>query len=167
MILLKPNQLIKYGRSEFANTRPENITIIDRTNQQPKILLNTCVYNWANLTRKAMLVLRPIIDEIGQIVDFETLFNNAIDDITKIIDFKFDNNFSKELYTRDDFITSSIYKKNINHKIYIMTNEQGERLHICAVYTCEIMCLLQAMIKVISKIYNIEIIIQYKPKTKY
>lgn len=163
-MVIRPNVHLKMGRNDYTETRPTNIKILDKTqtNLEPIVLLDEKVKNWADLIRKVIPVLRPKIDEVSAKCDFETIFNNAIKEIMENNDFKVDNNFSKVLYQDDSYITSERYKKSTNHKIQIMTNAKGEELYICAVYTCEVEIVLQALIDSLSTYYNIEILVDYK-----
>ena len=162
-MIIRPNLHIKNDRNDYVDTKPKNVKVLDKTqlNVESKVLLDERTKNWADLVRKVIPVLRPLINKANEKYDFETLFNNSMRDIIRTNEFKMDKNFSTILYKDDRFIQSDRYRNSTNHKIYIMTNSKGEELYICAVYTCEVKCVLQAIVDALSVCYNIEILIDY------
>lgn len=157
MILLNSDQIIQYDRSDYAHLKPRHITIVDKAKQESKNILDIQVKSWAELTRQAILTLSVLTEKISNKFYFERAFNTSMINIINKNNLRVNSNFSKYLFKDDSFMTSKVYKENLNHQLFIMKNEKGEELYLCAVFSCEVICVLQALLVALDKFYNIEI----------
>lgn len=93
---------------------------------------------------------------------YEITFNTIIKDVVETYGLSMNYNFSMELYTDDSFIKSSVYKSNQNHKLEVLNGK-----YICAVYSGEVVVVLNALVGAASK--NVEndkvtLLVSYKKR---
>lgn len=125
------------------------------------------VTTWSSLVRHAVNLLRTDIDMTKAIVnseEFRATFKSCLKDICDEIDLKLNSNCPKELYTEaqeTDLIKSSVYMSNKNHFIPIIEDEEGITWGLCAVYTGEIIVMLEALLDTIHYM-----ITEYRPDIK-
>ena len=125
------------------------------------------VTTWSSLVRHAIDLLRQDINMTKAIVnseEFRATFKSCLKDICDEIDLKLNSNCPKELYTEaqeTDLIKSSVYMSNKNHFIPIIEDEEGITWGLCAVYTGEIIVMLEALLDTIHYM-----ITEYRPDIK-
>ena len=118
------------------------------------------VTTWSSLVRNAIDVMRPQLNVAKTIIDtseFMATFKSAVNDICEEIDFKLNANCPKRLFKEaeeTDLIHSTVYMNNKNHFIPIITDENGIVWGICAVYTGEIIIMLEALLDTIHFIFT-------------
>ena len=123
-----------------------------------------CTYDYVN-TWSA--VIRTVISELKSDIDFciklcgITEFNKAYEgilhDILDNCNVAPNTNFVRRFYLESeekDLITSTVYNKNKNHKLEIFKDEKNRSFYVCAVYTGEIIWVIEALMDTIDFIYN-------------
>lgn len=125
------------------------------------------VTTWSSLVRNAIDILRIRLDETKTIInseEFRATFESCLNDILDRQNFKLNYNCPKRLYREaeeTDLIHSSVYMNNKNHFIPIITDEEGIVWGLCAVYTGEIIIMLEALLDTIHFM-----ITEYRPDIK-
>jgi predicted DNA binding protein len=114
------------------------------------------VTTWSSSVRAIITMLQDSIQkavkQLGSSA-FRNIYKDCLDDILNSTAVIPNCNFTRELYTDDNHrITSSVYLNNKNHKIKIFTDENGIEYYACAVYTGEIIWVIQALLNTISSI---------------
>lgn len=118
------------------------------------------VTTWSSLVRNAIDVMRPQIDIAKTLVnadEFKAVFESCLNDILTRQEFKLNANCPKRLFKEaeeTDLIHSSVYMNNKNHFIPIITDEQGIVWGLCAVYTGEIIIMLEALLDTIHYMFT-------------
>lgn len=118
------------------------------------------VTTWSSLVRNAIDVMRPQIDIAKAIVnseEFITVFESCVKSVCEEIDFKLNANCPKRLYKEaeeTDLIHSSVYMNSKNHFIPIITDEQGIVWGLCAVYTGEVVIMLEALLDTLHYMFT-------------
>ena len=114
------------------------------------------VTTWSSLIRNAVDVLKPQISFVCSVFpdadEFKTTFNDAVKNICEEIDFKLNSNCPRRLFKEaeeTDLIHSTVYMSNKNHFIPIITDENGIVWGFCAVYTGEVIVMLEALLDTI------------------
>lgn len=114
------------------------------------------VTTWSSLTRNAVDVLKPQISFVCSVFsdadEFKATFNDAVKNICEEIDFKLNSNCPRRLFKEaeeTDLIHSTVYMSNKNHFIPIITDENGIVWGFCAVYTGEVIVMLEALLDTI------------------
>ena len=125
------------------------------------------VTTWSSLVRNAVDILKSQLDITKAVIDsdeFKAVFESCLNDILTRQDFKLNSNCPKRLYKEaeeTDLIKSSVYMNNKNHFIPIITDEEGIVWGLCAVYTGEIIIMLEALLDTIHYM-----ITEYRPDIK-
>lgn len=118
------------------------------------------VTTWSSLVRNAIDVMRPQIDFANTMVnseEFRATFDDCLNNILTRQDFKLNANCPKRLYKEaeeTDLIHSSVYMNNKNHFIPIIVDENGITWGLCAVYTGEIVIMLEALLDTIHYMFT-------------
>ena len=118
------------------------------------------VTTWSSLVRNAIDVMRPQLNIAKAIVnseEFISVFESCLNDILTRQEFKLNANCPKRLFKEaeeTDLIHSSVYMNNKNHFIPIITDEQGIVWGLCAVYTGEIVIMLEALLDTIHYMFT-------------
>ena len=127
------------------------------------------VVTWSSIVRNAITMLNKSIiyvnSNINTADEFIGIFNKSLQDICDNMSFKLNANCPKRLYRveeEDDLINSVVYKSNKNHLIDIITDENGVTWYLCAVYTQEIVVMLEALLDTIY--YMADDYTQYRGK---
>lgn len=114
------------------------------------------VTTWSSLIRNAVDVLKPQISFVCSVFsdadEFKATFNDAVKNICEEIDFKLNSNCPRRLFKEaeeTDLIHSTVYMGNKNHFIPIITDENGIVWGFCAVYTGEVIVMLEALLDTI------------------
>lgn len=114
------------------------------------------VTTWSSLIRNAVDVLKPQISFVCSVFpdadEFKATFNDAVKNICEEIDFKLNSNCPRRLFKEaeeTDLIHSTVYMSNKNHFIPIITDENGIVWGFCAVYTGEVIVMLEALLDTI------------------
>lgn len=119
--------------------------IVDTVNEP---VLNEMCRTWATAVRLLIESFQPsidtVIEQVGSVI-FLSVYKNNMQKILGDI-MKPNINFSQGLYRDDSYIKSTLYKNSKNHKIPILTDEKGEVWYACAVYTEEIIWVLEALL---------------------
>ena len=113
---------------------------------------------WSKALRRVVELLQPYINKEDK---FEENFNNSLEHIITDNKFTYNYCFSPKIFTDDSFITSTLYKGNKNHKLKLTTDKSGQDKYICAVYTTEVVWVLNALIQALEQ-QNIRLIINYE-----
>ena len=114
------------------------------------------VVTWSSIVRNAITMLKKSISYVNSNIntadEFIGIFNKSLQDICDNMSFKLNANCPKRLYRveeEDDLINSVVYKSNKNHLLDIITDENGVTWYVCAVYTQEIVVMLEALLDTI------------------
>ena len=114
------------------------------------------VVTWSAIVRNAITMLGKAISYVNASIntadEFIGIFNRTLQSICDEMNFKLNGNCPKRLYRieeEDDLINSIVYKSNKNHLIDIITDENGVTWYLCAVYTQEIVVMLEALLDTI------------------
>ena len=167
-VILKPNcydwgDITKFRKTKAvqvtAFTLPKDKKLTGGDNsyvpQSKEIKFRSEVSTWASLVRATVSFLKQnYIDKFLSVygyADFETKYTNAISKVLTITDSQPNVNFYVGLYEDDSYINSSVYMNNKNHKLQICEDEEGNDKYVCAVYTGEIIWVLEALLDVISE----------------
>lgn len=117
--------------------------------------MGTRVTTWSSLVRNAIDVIRPQLEYVKGLVDFDEFratFDRCLNGMCLEQEFRLNSNCPRRLYTEaeeTDLIHSSVYMNNKNHFIPIATDEQGVMWGLCAVYTGEIIIMLETLLNTI------------------
>lgn len=117
---------------------------------------------WASLARE---VINSFSYEIETAVEnnweaFETEFNDALFRMIDINGLKANTSFSEKLFIEPTHIRSSVYKNNQNSMLEIFKTPMGESKYITAVYSGEVVWVLNALISALED-YDAFIEIEY------
>ena len=114
------------------------------------------VTTWSAIVRNALDMLREAIRYVNSNIstadEFIGIFEVSLNKICEEMNFKLNSNCPKRLYKEaeeDDLINSKVYKSNKNHLIKVITDENGTDWYMCAVYTQEIVVMLEALLDTI------------------
>lgn len=124
-------------------------------------MTGVAVTTWSSLVRNALDLMRPQINDVlskfgsEQFREvYEICLNRLFTEDSMI---KANSNFVKRLYTdteETDLIRSTVYLSNKNHMLEIFTDENGVKWYACAVYTGEIIWVLEALLDTIYAMYQ-------------
>lgn len=117
---------------------------------------------WASLARE---VINSFSYEIEQVTEnnweaFETKFNIALGNMILSWGGKTNTSFSEKLFTEPIHIRSNVYKNNQNSMLEIFRTPMGEPKYITAVYSGEVVWVLNALITALED-YDVSIEIEY------
>ena len=111
------------------------------------------VATWSSIVRNALDMLRESIRYVNSSVntadEFIGIFEKSLKDICDEMNFKLNSNCPKRLYKdaeEDDLINSKVYKSNKNHLLPVIVDENETTWYMCAVYTQEIVVMLEALL---------------------
>lgn len=114
------------------------------------------VTTWSAIVRNALDMLRESIRYVNSNIntadEFIGIFELSLKKICDEMNFKLNGNCPKRLYKEaeeDDLINSKVYKSNKNHLLKVITDEYGTDWYMCAVYTQEIVVMLEALLDTI------------------
>lgn len=167
-VILKPNcydwgDITKFRKTKAvqvtAFTLPKDKKLTGGDNsyvpQSKEIKFRSEVSTWASLVRATVSFLKQnYIDKFLSVygyADFETKYTNAISKVLSVTDSQPNVNFYVGLYEDDNYINSSVYMNNKNHKLQICKDGEGNDKYVCTVYTGEIIWVLEALLDVISE----------------
>ena len=171
-VILKPNcydwgDITKFRKTKAvqvtAFTLPKDKKLVGGDNsyvpQKEEIKFRSDVSTWASLVRATVSFLKRnyinnFIFTCGY-ADFETKYTSAISKVLTITDSQPNVNFYVGLYEDDSYINSSVYMNNKNHKLQICKDGEGNDKYVCAVYTGEIIWVLEALLDVMAE-YTVE-----------
>ena len=138
----------KVPSKEFGTTIIEDADLNDLISYD-SVIVNT----WSAVVRNALDMLRDSIKYVNSSLNtadvFIETFNKSLQDICNEMNFKLNGNCPKRLYKEaeeDDLINSKVYKSNKNHLLQVITDETGIEWYMCAVYTQEIVVMLEALL---------------------
>lgn len=118
------------------------------------------VTTWSSLIKNVIDILRPQIDIAKAMVnseEFRAVFERCLNNILITQDFKLNANCPKRLYRKaeeTDLIHSVVYMNSKNHFIPIITDEQGIEWGFCAVYTGEVVRMIEALLDTIHYMFT-------------
>lgn len=118
------------------------------------------VTTWSSLIKNVIDILRPQIDIAKAMVnseEFRAVFERCLNNILTTQDFKLNANCPKRLYRKaeeTDLIHSAVYMNSKNHFIPIITDEQGVEWGFCAVFTGEVVRMLEALLDTIHYMFT-------------
>lgn len=118
------------------------------------------VTTWSSLIRNVIDILRPQIDIAKAMVnseEFRAVFERCLNNILTTQDFKLNANCPKRLYREaeeTDLIHSVVYMNSKNHFIPIIIDEQGIEWGFCAVYTGEVVRMIEALLDTIHYMFT-------------
>lgn len=134
--------------SWYRFTKPTFLRVIDKDGRVVQEMRPT---TWASLIRGVVSSLKR---DIATTENFEEKFNSVMRELFIKRGWKFNSNFSETLFEDDSFITSSLYKSNQNHKLELCDGK-----YVCAVYTSEVIVVINGIIQVIGG--KSKVVIQY------
>lgn len=118
------------------------------------------VSTWSSLIRNALDIIRPqlqyVLSTFGS-DQFRAVYENCMNAIFADDMIRANSNFVKRLYKEaeeTDLIKSTVYLNNKNHMLEIFTDENGIKWYACAVYTGEIVWVLEALLDTIYAMYE-------------
>lgn len=118
------------------------------------------VSTWSSLIRNALDIIRPqlqyVLSTFGS-DQFRAVYENCMNAIFADDMIRANSNFVKRLYKEaeeTDLIKSTVYLNNKNHMLEIFTDEDGIKWYACAVYTGEIVWVLEALLDTIYAMYE-------------
>ena len=118
------------------------------------------VSTWSSLIRNALDIIRPqlqyVLSTFGS-DQFRAVYENCMNVIFADDMIRANSNFVKRLYKEaeeTDLIKSTVYLNNKNHMLEIFTDENGIKWYACAVYTGEIVWVLEALLDTIYAMYE-------------
>lgn len=118
------------------------------------------VSTWSSLIRNALDIIRPqlqyVLSTFGS-DQFRAVYENCMNAIFADDMIRANSNFVKRLYKEaeeTDLIKSTVYLNNKNHMLEIFTDEEGIKWYACAVYTGEIVWVLEALLDTIYAMYE-------------
>ena len=118
------------------------------------------VSTWSSLIRNALDIIRPqlqyVLSTFGS-DQFRAVYENCMNAIFADDMIRANSNFVKRLYKeaeKTDLIKSTVYLNNKNHMLEIFTDENGIKWYACAVYTGEIVWVLEALLDTIYAMYE-------------
>lgn len=118
------------------------------------------VTTWSSLIRRAIEVLSKQLNEASQLVGtdvFKDVFEKCLNDLLDRQEIRLNSNCPRRLYKiseEPELIHSSVYMNNKNHFIPIVVDEDGISWGLCAVYTGEIVIMLEALLDTIHTIFK-------------
>lgn len=122
---------------------------------RPRGISSIEVTTWSSLVRNAIDIIKPQLDyvlhNLGSFL-FKATFEACLKDILDEQEFKPNSNFPKRLFKEaeeTDLIKSSVYLNNKNHLLKLFDDEDGIAWYVCAVYTGEIIWVLEALLDTI------------------
>lgn len=122
---------------------------------RPRGISSIEVTTWSSLIRNALDIIKPqleyVLGNIGS-DEFKAVYKACLQKILIETDLKTNSNFPKRLFKEaeeTDLIHSSVYLNNKNHLLKIFTDENGIDWYACAVYTGEIILVLEALLDTI------------------
>lgn len=126
-------------------------------------MTSVAVTTWSSLVRNALELLKPQINDVLSKFgsdQFRSVYEICLNRLfTEDGMIRANSNFVKRLY-RDveeaDLIRSTVYLNNKNHMLEIFTDENGVKWYACAVYTGEIIWVLEALLDTIYAMYEDE-----------
>ena len=127
------------------------------------------VATWSAIVRNALEMLKEPIRYVNANIntasEFIGIFEKSLKDICDGMNFKLNSNCPKRLYKdaeEDDLINSKVYKSNKNHLLPVIVDEDGTTWYMCAVYTQEIVVMLETLLDTIY--YMAEDFTQYRDR---
>ena len=119
---------------------------------------------WSSTIRWVVSMMQMFIDRKVQEGDFEHTFNKNLALCIDGLGYVENASFSRTIFTDDSYIKSSLYKSNKNHKLKLFEDPvTGEDKYICAVYSGEVIWVLDALVKTLKdNIRSVEIIYCHK-----
>lgn len=119
------------------------------------------VTTWSSLVRNALDIIRPQLEYVLHTFgsdQFKAVYENCMNNLFTEDDMvRANSNFVKRLYKEaeeTDLIKSTVYLSNKNHMLEIFTDEDGIKWYACAVYTGEIIWVLEALLDTIYAMYE-------------
>ena len=118
------------------------------------------VTTWSSLIRCAIEALTKQINEANQLAGTDTfkgVFEKCLNNLLDRYEIRLNSNCPKRLYKiseETELIHSSVYMNNKNHFIPILVDENGISWGLCAVYTGEIVIMLEAVLDTIHTIFE-------------
>lgn len=117
------------------------------------------VTTWSSIVRNAVEILKPQLNDILRNIlgslggdEVRATFECCLSELCDEIDINLNSNCPKRLFKESeelDLIKSSVYLNNKNHMIKVFTDEDGIDWYLCAVYTGEIIVMIQALLDTI------------------
>ena len=118
------------------------------------------VTTWSSLIRNALDVIKPQLEYVISIFGsehFRNVYEICMNNLFDVEMIRANSNFVKRLY-RDteekDLIKSTVYLSNKNHMLEIFTEENNIKWYACAVYTGEIIWVIEAVLDTIYALYE-------------
>lgn len=118
------------------------------------------VTTWSSLVRNALDIIRPQLQYVLSIFgseQFRAVYEKCINDLFDEDMIRANSNFVKRLFKEaeeTDLIKSTVYLNNKNHMLEILTDENGVKWYACAVYTGEIIWVLEALLDTIYAMHE-------------
>jgi len=113
------------------------------------------VTTWSSLVRNALEVIKPQLNYVLSVFgsdQFKSTYEVCMSKLFEGDMIRSNSNFVKRLYREaeeTDLIKSTVYLSNKNHMLEIFTDENGVKWYACAVYTGEIIWVLEALLDTI------------------
>lgn len=124
-----------------------------------KLIKSVDVTTWSSIVRNAVEIMKPQLNDILRNIlgslggdEVRATFECCLSELCDEIDINLNSNCPKRLFKESeelDLIKSSVYLNNKNHMIKVFTDEDGIDWYLCAVYTGEIIVMIQALLDTI------------------
>lgn len=121
----------------------------------PRGIASVDVTTWSSLIRNVLDIIRPQLQFAYSNIcsdEVRAIFEANVKDICEEADIRLNVNCPQRLFKEaeeTDLIKSSVYLNNKNHMIKVMTDEDGIDWYMCAVYTGEIIIMIEALLDTI------------------
>ena len=148
-----PNGALQFDTQGFDFTKVTGALLVVNGEIVPLEKTNT----WASLLRSVNKALKGDRDKHDS---FGEVFNLTVNNVINTFEIGMNSNFSKTLFTDDSFIRSQVYRNNKNHALEIWRGEK-----ICAVYSGEVVIILNALVIATGKMNigsKIDLFVSYK-----
>ena len=124
----------------------------------PRGIESVDVTTWSSLIRNVLDIIIPHLQFACLNIcsdEVRAIFEASVKDICEEADIRLNTNCPQRLFKEaeeTDLIKSSVYLNNKNHMIKIMTDEDGIAWYMCAVYTGEIIIMIEALLDTIYEL---------------
>ena len=117
------------------------------------------VTTWSSLIRSTIEILRPTLNYVFSIApdsdDICLTFKACLENVCERAGVRLNSNCPKRLFKESEeleIIKSPVYLNNKNHMIKVFTDEDGIGWYLCAVYTDEIVIMIETLLDTIYSI---------------
>lgn len=170
IVISRDNTLTKEEVQALRGTKPLRIRFSDRELTQEEIdninVIDTNsvtvqdVTTWASVIRYLIdnlrLQLNALPSIVGNTYEVRCAFEKAVQQVSNEIGIRLNDNCPNRLYTESEeleLINSKVYLGSNNHKLKILTSEEGIDYYMCAVYTEEIVIMIKSLLTIVHDLF--------------